>query len=345
MSKIPALALGLLMAAPAWSAQAADPYYAGKTITIIVGYGAGGGYSAYARVISKYLVRHIPGSPTVIVRQMPGGGSLIAANYIYNVSRPDGLTMGMVNMFNMFGNYMAKTEAVRYDLTNINFIGNLRSGNPVLMMRSDTYPSLAAMKAATKPIHLGYAVKGDGHHVFGTAMGVGLGVNIHHSFGYAGGGEIDLALERKETDGRVANLNSQLIAKPDWIRSGFVQVLSQQGAIDRNGNTVRDPRIGGVPTIRELFPGNTSVQHLVDFSSIGDVLSGTYVAPPKTPDELLAILRSGFMATLHDPDFLAEAEKFSLDITPMGAAEIESIVDRALKVSPEVVKLVADLTR
>ena len=333
------------MAASASPAKAADPYFAGKTVTIIVGYGAGGGYSAYARVLSKYLVRHVPGSPTVIVRQMPGGGSLIAANYIYNVSKPDGLTMGMVNMFNMYGNYMAKTDAVRYDLTNINFIGNLRSGNPIFMMRSDTYPSLEAIKAATRPIQIGYAVKGDGHHVFGTAMGIGLGVNIHHSFGYTGGGEIDLALERKETDGRVANLNSHLIAKPDWIRSGFVKVLSQQGAVDRNGDIVRDPRIAEVPTIRELFPGNTAVQQLVDFSSIGDLLSGIYIAPPKTPDDVLTILRTGFMATLNDPDFLAEAEKFSLDITPMGATEIESIVDRALKVSPEVVKLVADLTR
>jgi tripartite-type tricarboxylate transporter receptor subunit TctC len=345
MKKIFALALGLFIAANSSSAKAADPYFAGKTLTIIVGYGAGGGYTAYARVLSKYLVRHISGNPTVIVRQMPGGGSLIAANHIYNVSKPDGLTIGMVNMFNMYGNYMAKTDAVRYDLTNINFIGNLRSGNPVFMMRSDTYPSLEALKAANRQVHLGYAVKGDGHHVFGTAMGIGLGINIHHSFGYTGGGEIDLALDRKEIDGRVANLNSHLIAKPDWIKSGFVKVLSQQGTIDRNSNVVRDPRIADVPTIRELFPDNTVVQHLVDFSSIGDLLSGIYVAPPKTPDDLLAILRAGFMATINDPDFLAEAEKFSLDITLMDAAEIQRIVDRALKVSPDVVKVVADLTR
>jgi tripartite-type tricarboxylate transporter receptor subunit TctC len=345
MKKVFSLTLGLFIAANASSAKAADPYFAGKTMTVIVGYGAGGGYTAYARVLSKYLVRHIPGNPTVIVRQMPGGGSLIAANYIYNVSKPDGLTIGMVNMFNMYGNYMAKTDAVRYDITNMNFIGNLRSGNPVFMMRSDTYPSLEALKAANRPIHLGYAVKGDGHHVFGAAMGIGLGINIHHSFGYTGGGEIDLALDRKEIDGRVANLNSHLIAKPDWIKSGFVKVLSQQGVIDRNGNVVRDPRIADVPTIRELFPDNNMVQHLVDFSSIGDLLSGIYVAPPKTPDDLLTILRAGFMATINDPNFLAEAEKFSLDITPMDAAEIQSIVDRALQVSPDVVKLVADLTR
>src|SRR4051812_3114489 len=135
MQKVSTFAFGLLVAASAFSAKAAEPYYAGKTITIIVGYGAGGGYSSYAHILSRYLVRHIPGNPTVIVRQMPGGGSLIAANYIYNVSKPDGLTMGMVNMFNMYGNYMAKTEAVRYDLPHINFIGNLRSGNPIFMMR------------------------------------------------------------------------------------------------------------------------------------------------------------------------------------------------------------------
>jgi len=339
------IALGLFMAAGAVSAEAAEPYYAGKTVTIIVGYATGGGYSAYARAVAKYLGRHIPGNPTVIVRYMPGGGSIIAANYIYNVSPPDGLTIGAVNMFNMYSNTMAKTEGVRFDLANMDFVGNLRSGNAILMMRSDSYPTLDAIRKAKEPIHLGHAVKGDGHHMFGVAMEIGLGANLRHIFGYGGGGEIDLALERKELDGRAANLNSYLISKPDWIKGGFVKILSQEGVPGQDGKMIRDSRIPDVPTIQELFPDNKTVRQLMNFVSVSDLLSGIYIAPPKTPDDLLAILRTAFLATLNDPDFLAEAERYSLEITPMGPQEVEAIVKRALNISPEVVKMVADLTR
>jgi tripartite-type tricarboxylate transporter receptor subunit TctC len=347
MKSILAIAAGLLVAGTA-SAQAASPYYAGKTLTIISGYAAGGGYTAYARVIGKYLGRHIPGAPTVVIREMPGGASIVAVNYIYNISKPDGLTLGAVNMFNMYSNYMAKTEAVRYELRDMEFIGNARSGNAIFLMRSDRYPTLDAIRAAAKagaaPIHLGHAGRGDGHHILGVAMEKGLGANFHHVFGYRGGGGIDLALERGELDGRAANLNSYLISKPDWINNGFVSVLAQEGAL-KDGKMTRDPRIAKVPTIHELFPNNKTVEQLMDYVSVSDILSGIYIAPPRTSPELLEILRTAFLETLSDPDLLAEARKYNLDITPMGAAEVLRIVEHALNVSPDVVKLVTDLTR
>jgi tripartite-type tricarboxylate transporter receptor subunit TctC len=347
MKSIVAIAAGLLVAGAAL-AQTPPPYYAGKTLTIISGYAAGGGYTAYARVIGKYLGRHIPGAPSVIVREMPGGASIVAVNYIYNVAKPDGLTLGAVNMFNMYSNYMAKTEAVRYELRDMEFIGNARSGNAIFLMRSDRYPTLdairAAMKAGTAPIHLGHAGRGDGHHILGVAMEKGLGVNFHHVFGYRGGGGIDLALERGELDGRAANLNSYLISKPDWINNGFVSILAQEGML-KDGQMTRDTRIANVPTIHELFPNNKTVEQLMDYVSVSDILSGIYIAPPRTPPELLAILRTGFLETLSDPDLLAEAQRYSLDITPMSAGEVLRIVEHALNVSPDVVKLATDLTR
>ncbi|HWG05380.1 MAG TPA: tripartite tricarboxylate transporter substrate-binding protein [Beijerinckiaceae bacterium] len=344
MTKLRGFALSLILACGISSAGAAD-YYTGKTIALITGYGAGGGYSAYSQLVAKYLGRHIPGHPAVIAQNMPGGGSIVAVNYVYNAAKPDGLTIASVNMFNMYSDYMLKKSDVRYELPRMPFVGNLRTGNAVFLMRADRYPTLDSLKQATQPIHLGSATKGDGHYLFGLAMGKGLGIDFQYVIGYSdGGGEIDLALDRGELDGRFANLNSYLLSKPDWIKNGFVKILAQ-GGIEKGGSLARDPRIADVPTMDELFPGNQMVQQLTDFGSLGDLLSGVYIAPPKTPPDLLALLRKGFIETLDDPDFRADAAKFNLEITPMGPEEVENIVDRALKVSPDVLKMVGDLTQ
>jgi tripartite-type tricarboxylate transporter receptor subunit TctC len=316
-------------------AHAAQPFYDGKTLTIIVGYPPGGGYAAYAQVLSKYLGKHIPGNPTVIVQHMPGGGSIVAANHLYNRAKPDGLTIGMVNMFNMYSSQIGKSEGVFFDVSKWSYIGNLRSGMPILLMRSDSFPTLDAIKTASRPVRVGHARKGDGHHLFALAVEEGLGVKFNHIFGYGGGGEIDLGLERGELDGRAANLNSYLISKPEWIKTGFVNVLVQGGVAAKDGKIVRDPRIPKVPTIRERFPQDR-VDQLMDFNSVGEVLAGVYVAPPKTPDDRLKVLREGFLKALNDPVFLAQTEKLNLEITAMSHKEVEEIVRRALKVSPEI---------
>ena len=336
MKTIMAFMLGFALFFGFSPAHAAQPFYAGKTLTIVVGYPPGGGYSAYAQVVSKHLGKHIPGNPTVIVQHMPGGGSVVAANHLFNRAKPDGLTMGMVNMFNMYSSQVGKSEGTFFDVAKWNYIGNLRSGLPILLMRSDSFASFDAIKTAKRPVRLGHARKGDGHHLFALAVEEGLGVKFNHIFGYGGGGEIDLGLERGELDGRAANLNSYLVSKPEWIKSGFVKVLVQGGLAGKEGKSVRDPRIPQIPTIHELFPKDR-VEQLMDFNSVGESLAGVYVAPPKTPDDRLNLLRDGFLKTLNDAAFLAEAEKLNLEITPMGAREVEEIVKRALKVSPEII--------
>lgn len=335
------LSLGFAAAvlAPLSQPQAAD-YYAGKTLSIVVGYPPAGGYASYATIIAKHLDNHIPGKPAVIVKHMPGAASIVAANHLFNVAKPDGLTLGSVNMFNLYATAMAKGADVNYDLAKLDYVGNARSGNSVLLGRADSYPTLDSVKAATKPINLGIAGKGDGHHLFGLNMQEGLGKPFNFIAGYGGGGEIDLALERKEIDVRVANLNSYLVSKPEWLKSGFVRPLVQSGNPDGKGGVVRDPRIKDVPTVVELFPGNKKIQQIEDFASVGDQLGLVYIATPGTPPELLKILRDGFMATLADPAFLKEARGFNLEITPMSGAEVDAVVKKALQVSPETLEMI-----
>lgn len=297
-----ALAIGL-SGAPA---KAAESYYAGKTLSIVVGYPPAGGYASYATIIARHLGQHIPGNPSVIVKHMPGAASIVAANHLFNVAKPDGLTIGSLNMGNLYATALARGDNVQYDLARMDYIGNARSGNSVLLGRSDSYPTLDSIRTARKPVVLGISQRGDGHHLFGLNMQEGLGVPFSFIAGYGGGGEIDLALERKEIDVRVANLNSYLISKPDWIKSGFVRPLVQSGTPDANGKIQRDPRIKDVPTVPELFPGNKKILQIEDFSSVGDLLGLVYVAPPGTPKDLLMTLQDGFMATLTDPIFLEE---------------------------------------
>lgn len=320
-------------------AKAAD-YYAGKTLTIIVGYPPAGGYASYATIIARHLGQHIPGNPSVIIKHMPGAASIVAANHLFNVAKPDGLTIGSVNMGNLYSTALARGDNVQYDLAKLDYIGNARSGNSVLLGRSDSYPTLDSIRATKKPVVLGISQRGDGHHLFGVNMQEGLGVPFSFIAGYGGGGEIDLALERKEIDVRVANLNSYLISRADWIKSGFVRPLVQSGTPDSTGKIQRDPRIKDVPTVLELFPGNQRIQQIEDFGSVGDLLGLVYVATPGTPKDLLKILQDGFMATLSDPAFVAEAKGFSLEITPMSAQEVEAVVKRALQVSPETLALI-----
>src|SRR5690348_11530247 len=114
-------------------AEATEPYYAGKTVTIIVGYPPGGGYASYATLIARHFGRHIPGAPSVIVKHMPGAASIVATNHLYNVAKPDGLTIGSINMGNLYATAVAGSGNVQYDLAKMDYIGNARSGNSVLL--------------------------------------------------------------------------------------------------------------------------------------------------------------------------------------------------------------------
>lgn len=329
--------------AKAQSNYSTEPYFANKVLTIIVGYPPAGGYASYATIIAKHLRNHLQGAPSIIIKHMPGAGSLVAGNQLYNLSKPDGLTIASINLFNLYTAAMTGADTAKFDLAKFEYIGNGRSGNSVLLGRADSYPSLDSLRKATKPVVLGVAARGDGHHVFGHNMESGFGIPFKFISGYGGGGQIDLAFERKEIDVRVANLNSYLISKPEWLRDGFARPLVQSGVSDGKGGVKRDARIPEVPTVPELFPSNQSILELESFSSLGDLLNLVYLAPPGTPRDILDQLRTGFMATLGDPAFLADAEKFNLDITPMDGGEVEAIVKRSLSISPKTLEIINQL--
>ncbi len=336
------VSIGLFSQAPA----AEKSFYEGKTVTILVGYRPGGGAGTYAVLISKHLGKHIPGNPNVIVQYMPSAAGIVASNHLYNRANPDGLTIGAVMMSHMYPAQITKSEGVQFDISKWQYLGNASTSNDLFVTRSDSgYGSLESLKQAKQPPRMGYEDAGSGQHLFALAVESGLGAKFNHIFGYKGGGDIDLALERKELDGRVANLNTYLVQKPNWIKEGgFVKVLVQEGAVATGGKIIRDTRLPQVPTAVELFP-TRKVKQLLDFGSIGNILAKIYVAPPKTPEDRVNILRQAFLNTLKDPALIAEAQKLKIDVTAMGAKEVESLVKDALVVDPEALEFLKTLRK
>jgi tripartite-type tricarboxylate transporter receptor subunit TctC len=341
------LALAAASIAVFSSAGAAEKsFYESKTVTIVVGYRPGGGAGTYAVLLSKHLGKHIPGNPTVIVQYMPSAAGIVASNHLFNRAAPDGLTIGAVMMSHMYPAQVTKSEGAHFDIGKWQYLGNASTSNDLFVTRADSgFQTLESLKQAKQPPRMGYEDAGSGQHLFALAIETGLGAKFNHIFGYKGGGDIDLALERKELDGRVANLNTYLAQKPHWIKEGgFMKVLVQEGAVEAGGKIVRDPRMPQVPTATELFPSR-KVKQLLDFGSIGNILGKVYVAPPKTPEDRVKILRQAFMDTLKDPALIAEAQKLKIDVTAMGAKEVEEMVKSALLVDPETVEFLKALRK
>ncbi|MBI4526647.1 MAG: hypothetical protein HY695_22845 [Deltaproteobacteria bacterium] len=345
MQKAVSLIVGLLFVLSASEVPADPKFYEGKTLTIVSGYPPGGGYSAYALVISRHLTKHIPGRPKVIVQYMPGGSSLVAANNLFNRTEPDGLTIGAVNMNIMYSAQILKSEGALFDIAKWKYIGSAASQNYILVTKSKSpYSSLKALKEVKQPARIGYMGKGSDMHVFGSALEEGLGVKFRSIFGYRGGGEVDMGMERGDIDGRVANLSSFLIEKGDWVKNGFVKILVQAGTIKEKGKLVRDADIPDVPMILELSSA-PRVKQLRRINALAEVVGKLYVAPPKTPDDRVKILRQGFLATLADPAFLAEANQLKIDTNPIDGSEIETLVKDAMQVDSETVEFLKSLRK
>src|SRR5213082_1676495 len=194
---------------PLLSAEAAaQPNFAGKTITIIVGYKPGGGYDATARMISRHLPQHLPGKPTVIVQNMPGGNSIIAANHMYNVAKPDGLTIGTFNR-NLPIAQLTSVQGVKFDIIKFAWIGSAANETTILAIRSDLpYKTFDEMRKAKEPVVIGSTGPGANTHDFPLLLKDLLGLNLKIVSGYSSSADIMLAVERKEVDGRAGSYTS-----------------------------------------------------------------------------------------------------------------------------------------
>jgi tripartite-type tricarboxylate transporter receptor subunit TctC len=320
------------------TAWAQTPFYQGKTITVIAAASAGSAYDLYARLMAQFMGKHIPGNPNFIVQNMTGAGSIIGANYIYNVSKPDGLTIGAIQP-SIYFNQLMKQKEVRYDWAKFGWIGSSDKSDYLLYMRADLpYKTLADVRKAKEPPKCGSTGAGTSGSYMPKLLEETLGTKFTIVAGYQGGGEIDLAVERGEIHCRAFTIQAYHSREPyhTWRKKNFARILMQTGQ-------TRDPRLADVPTLRELMDEHKtpeSERRLVPMVLAATDFGRPIVAPPGIPADRMRILRDAFLKTMKDPELLAEAKRKNFDITPSTGEELEALAKQVTSQPPEVVERV-----
>ncbi len=220
----------LILAVPCLG-RAQTPYYQGKTVTIIVGTGAGDLYDLYARSIALFMGKYLPGNPNIIVQNMPGAGHMIAANYIYNVSKPDGLTLGAINAGLYFEQLIGRSEA-KFDWTKYTWVGNATKSPQVLYMRADSpFKSIEDVRTAKEPPKCGTTGMSNMGYFVPKLLEETVGAKFNVVAGYQGGNEIDLGVERGEIQCRSLSSEAYFSREPfhSWRKRGFARELVQGG--------------------------------------------------------------------------------------------------------------------
>jgi tripartite-type tricarboxylate transporter receptor subunit TctC len=324
----------LLFLALLWRPAQAN-FYQGKTVTIISGTTAGSAYDTYARVIAQHLGKHVAGNPSFIVQNMPGGGSIVAANFLYGVTKPDGLTIGSINPA-LYFNQLAGRKEVQFDWAKFHWLGSPDWSDHVLYMRTDTpYKTIQDVRTASTPPKCTATATGTTGHYLPKLLEETIG-KFNIILGYPGGPEMDLAVERNEAQCRAFTTTAWFSGEPyeSWRKNGFARLLIQTGR-------KRDERLSELPTLYELmeqYKTTESDRRLADVVLASNIFGRPYVTPPGLAPDQFKILREGFAKTMSDPEFLAEAKKRNLEIKPTAGQELDKLAKTIVAQPPEVIE-------
>lgn len=294
-------------------------YYAGKTITFIAGSSPGGGTDTLARITARHLSRFIPGNPTIIVQNMPGGGGIPALNHLYHQSAPDGLTFdGSIAQTVLYAQLQGD-EAVRYDLAEVTYIGNAIDDPQVLWLRSETpFTNLDDVRNATTAPRLGAQSGTHPSVIIPRVVGEVTGLEFNVITGYPGSPEIFLDVERGALDGRFASYGSLQTQRPDWIADNYVRILM---------TTARErlPELPEAPSIMEIVPPER--ESLLSLLYGPGNLSRSVLGPPGIPPEIARIVQDAFAEMVNDPEFISDMERAGFDVGYTSPEDVhESVV-------------------
>jgi len=314
------LAAALLANAPT-QAQPVSDFYRGKTLRMLIGYGPGGGYDIYGRLVAEFLPRHLPGTPTMVTQNMPGAGSFVAAKYMYDVAPRDGTVFGSLAQ-TLALDSMTNTNA-KLDVGKMPYIGrvvtNIDVGAALPKTGIESFQDVRA-----KQYSVGASGGGSTTVLFPTALKIYAGAKFKLVRGYSGTSDILLAMERGEVDIVGAyGLPGILVSHPGWVHSGEATIL-YQAAVKRHR------LLPNVPSLPELAQSNEGRQVLSAAASTGEI-GRSILTTPGVPPERLAALRSAFQAMLKDPDFVSACEKRNLMVDAAAGEEIDEIVRETLR--------------
>jgi tripartite-type tricarboxylate transporter receptor subunit TctC len=333
-----ALPLALAFCLGYAGSAAADDFYKGKTISLVVANAAGGGYDLYARLLARHMGRHIPGEPAIIVKYQGGAGGLVMANAIYGATARDGLTIGLMARANplerTLGNPAAKFENEAF--TWLGTASSYQNDAYCLFVRADSpVRSIADAQRTTHPLLFGGVAAGGTDTDLLLVARTVFGLNLKLIRGYAGVPDINLAMRRGEVDGQASGISALRNSFGDWLSEGKLRFLVQFG------HEARWPELPEVPTASELAAPQD--RGLIELAELPLKMARPFIAPPALPPERAELLKRAFMETQADPAYLAEARDLQIDISPLSGEEILQLLQVLARSPPALVQRYQDI--
>lgn len=334
---LPAFAAAVFFLPAGVLAQGAD-FYRGKSINVIVSTGEGGTYSLNARTLARHMPRYIPGLSRMVAQNMPGGGHMLATNYLYSVAPKDGTVIGTINQ-TVPSHQVLGGKGVRYDAAKFNWLGGFGSGNAVLAVWH-TVGIRSFDELLTRQITTGATGEGSSAYRYSLVMNRVLGTKLKIVKGYKSVPELELAMSRGEVDSRAGGYSSYVVSHADWLAEKKLVFPVQIGAR-------RDKDLPDVPLWEEVARTDEQ-RRILRLVAAPIALGRPFLAPPDVPAERVALLRQALAATAADKEFLAESARQKLEIVPMTAEDVTAIVRETVSAPPEIVakaKAAMDATR
>ena len=323
------LAAGSILGSGAAMADSVEDFYRGKTLQFVIRSAAGGGgYDSYARLLGRHIGKHIPGNPRVIPVNMPGGGGIVAANYVAKVAPKDGTILTIVSQGIATDQALGLNKSLTVDLREFNWIGNMSDSNQILAVWH-TSPTKTLDDAKKRETTIGTTQAGSISQQLTAVYNNILGTRLKIVFGYPDGHDVDLAMERGEIEGRGTNPWASYVAvSPHYVKDKLIIPLLQVGLR-------KDPDLPDVPLLKDLAKSPED-QKVLDFMSEAVAVGRPIATTPGVPKERVDALRRAFDATLKDPDFIREAERERSDISPMTGEQLATLVKDLIESSDDI---------
>jgi tripartite-type tricarboxylate transporter receptor subunit TctC len=333
---------GLAIAAVAFAlpsgshAESVADFYKGKTIEMLIGYSGGGGYDVYARLLARHLGKHIPGNPTIVPRNMPGAGSLVLANWLYNVAPKDGTAIGAIGRGTPFDPLLG-IEAAKFDSTKSLWLGSMNNEVSVCVAWHtsgvDEYQDVLK-----KELTVGGTGPSADTDQFPRIANAVLGTKFRIISGYPGGNDINLAMERGEVGGRCGwSWSSVISTRMNWYKEKKVNIL-MQFALEKHDD------LPNIPLVVDLAK-DAEQRAILRLIFARQALGRPFLGPPGIPADRAAALKAAFTATMKDKALLAEAQKAKLEITPLDGDRVRKIIEESARTNPATLKKAAAMLK
>jgi tripartite-type tricarboxylate transporter receptor subunit TctC len=326
----------LLIILRASAVEGQSDFYKGRQMKIVVGASAGAASDLYARVVAAHLPKQIPGKPEIIVQNMPGGGSMTAANYVYSVAKPDGLTLGAVTAPIYFAQLLGRKE-VQFDWAKFTWIGTPEENDELLFIRSDQpYKTLLDLRKAAEAPRCGASGVGSTGYYIPKLLEEVFGLKINMVTGYPGAADVDIAVEKNEIHCRGTTISAFFGREPGktWAKNGFVRFLVQTG-------DQRNHRLPDTPTIWELMDqekGMDAKKRLARVVLGPGAFGRPILATPGIPAERVKLLREAYTNMLKEPEFVAEAKRRQWELAPVSGERLEALAKEVIHQPADIVE-------